>query len=269
MEANGIRYRMPVVFGPSDGPRQAEHGESFDCSDSPRTIAGFSFLSDRRVLDAVMPPRCELDGEPVVTVEHIQLREVNWLAGRGYNILGVKFPVVFRGEKETARGAFLAVLWENMAEPILTGREELGYAKLYCDLPSPHLNGNNVEYSAAWGGHEFARLSFEDLVDAEPSTSTPVGDGVIHHRYLPSLRVIGAADVDEMVITPSGGYEVKYDRFRRGKGSVEFVRSSWAQMPTMHHIVNRLADWPVLETRDAWVTEIRGAKDLSDQRVLM
>lgn len=215
-----------------------------------------------------MPPQCVLDGEPVVTIEHIQLREVNWLAGRGYNILGVKFPVVYQGRAETARGAFLAVLWENMAEPILTGREELGYAKLYCDLPPPAETEDAVYYSASWDGHEFARLTLDGLEDAEPARA-PDTDGVIHHRYLPSLRSIGGADVDEMVITPAGGYESRLERFRRGHGNVAFIRSTWAQMPTMYHIVNRLADWPVLEARDAWVAETRGTKDLSDQRVLM
>ena len=36
-----------------------------------------------------------------------------WLAGRGYNVLGVCFPVNFNGEKDHVSGDLLAVLWEN------------------------------------------------------------------------------------------------------------------------------------------------------------
>ncbi|SED97628.1 hypothetical protein SAMN05443249_6095, partial [Beijerinckia sp. 28-YEA-48] len=68
--------------------------------------------------------------------------------------------------------------------------------------------------------------------------------------------------------TPAGGASVQHDRFQLGKGCVEFVRSAWEQLPTMFHIINALADLPVIEQRGATLAETRGAKDLSDQRRL-
>ncbi len=56
--------------------------------------------------------------------------------------------------------------------------------------------------------------------------------------------------------------------FQRGKGSIEFIKSTWEQMPTMFHIVNALASLPVLENRDSSFACTIGYKDLSDQRVL-
>ena len=67
------------------------------------------------------------------------MKEIEWLAGRGYNTLGVSFPVEFSGNKDKARGNFLLVLWENLTDPILTGREELGFSKIYCNLPEAKL----------------------------------------------------------------------------------------------------------------------------------
>ena len=45
------------------------------------------------------------------------MTEIEWLAGRGYNVLGVSFPVVFNGKEDRARGSLLTVLWENLVRP--------------------------------------------------------------------------------------------------------------------------------------------------------
>jgi len=78
------------------------------------------------------------------------MKEIEWLAGRGYNILGVTFPAVFKGKEDTARGPFLTVLWENLADPIITGREELGFSKIYCELPEPRISRGEAHAVAGW-----------------------------------------------------------------------------------------------------------------------
>ena len=35
------------------------------------------------------------------------MKEIEWLAGRGYNTLGVSFPVVFNGEVDRATGSLI------------------------------------------------------------------------------------------------------------------------------------------------------------------
>ncbi|MDH7799022.1 hypothetical protein QBC99_005128 [Beijerinckia sp. GAS462] len=261
------RYRMPVVFGPTAGPRQGPNGEMYDYADAPRTTASVSFLTSNDALKRLLPPRCVLDGEPIVTVEHAELRELEWLAGRSYSMLGVKFPVVYQGSTDTVRGPFLAVLWENRVDPILSGREELGFAKLHCQLPEPRILRGTHTYSAIWDDHVFIRIAVSDLADARVPIPTSEVDGTLHHRFLPCVGGRGAA-IDEMVLTPAGGASVQHDRFQLGKGCVEFVRSAWEQLPTMFHIINALADLPVIEQRGATLAETRGAKDLSDQRRL-
>lgn len=262
------RRRMPVVFGPTCGPRQGPDGEAYDYADAPRTTASVSFLTDAAAIERLLPPRCKLHGEPVVTVEHVELRELEWLAGRSYSLLGIKFPVLYTGE-EQLEASFLSVLWENRPEPILSGREELGFAKLYCELPQPRVLRGKRHYSAVWDGHEFIRMTFADLEEAPPPPP-PSGSfsGVLHHRYLPRVAKDAAREVEQMVLTPAGGAVIHYDRVLRGVGSVEFVRSEWAQLPTMFHIVNALADLPQIESRGASIIDSRGTKDLSDQRVL-
>jgi Acetoacetate decarboxylase (ADC) len=260
------RYRMPTVFGPTAGPRQGPLGQRFDYSQARRETATVSFLTDSGKLGRYLPPRCALEGEPIVTLERTTLFDLEWLAGRSYSLLNVKFTVRYRGGEE-AVGPFLSVLWENMVEPILSGREELGYAKLFCELPPPRTIGANRCYRAVWDGHEFFRLSLYDLHD-EPASQRPAVSGVLHHRYLPAIAREGGAAVDEMVLTPAGGMAQRIVSRQAGRGEIMFVRSSWEQMPTMFHIVNALADLPILEYRECSLVSTIGFKDLSDQRVL-
>jgi hypothetical protein len=265
-EKRNGRHRMPIVFGPTPGPRAGEFGQAFDYSDAPRHITSVGFLTDGEALSRFLPPFCELDGEPVVTVEHVVLDELAWLAGRSYSLLSVKYPVVYRGPAETVRGSFLSVLWENLADPIISGREELGFAKLYCELPTRTLAGFRAA-SASWDGHTFLKMEVSNLCDSAPPPAAPV-DGVIHHRYLPQVGSLGVAEVEQMVLSPTGGVQVRRESYQTGKGSIAFAPSTWEQLPTMHHIVNALASLPVLEVRTAYFERSRGAKDLSDQRIL-
>jgi hypothetical protein len=49
---------------------------------------------------------------------------------------------------------------------------------------------------------------------------------------------------------------------------VQFHRAGWADLPTMYHVVNALADLPVREARGASVTMSHGGKPYLDQRIL-
>src|SRR5215210_4693962 len=104
-------YRMPVGFGPSAGPRRGPTGEIFDAAKSVKTLTcEVSFLTDSNALRNLLPPGFELLGEPVLTVTAGYLTEIAWLAGRGYNVVGVYFPATHCGEQRTD-GLYNAVLW--------------------------------------------------------------------------------------------------------------------------------------------------------------
>ena len=91
-------YMMPTHFGPSMGPRQGPCGRKFECLDSPKsTSISVSFLTNREQLEEFLPERFEVGAEPVVSVSASYMTEIEWLAGRGYNVLGVSFPAIFNG----------------------------------------------------------------------------------------------------------------------------------------------------------------------------
>ena len=261
---------MPTHFGPRTGPRQGPDGGTFANLDTPHnTEVSVSFLTDADALGAMLPPCFALAGEPVVTVFARYMTQVEWLAGRGYNILGVMFPAAFNGEKDRVRGPFLAVLWENLADPIITGREELGFAKIYCELPEPQVLRGGWHCSASWLGFRFLDLRVGDLSPADSGPSEPDPNrGLLHYKYIPKTGEWGEADAEYPVFTPSTGSNERIVEAWSGEGTVQFHRAAWEDMPTQYNIVNAFAALPVVEYRGAGVTKSVGAKDLSDQRRL-
>jgi hypothetical protein len=264
----GLRYRMPVMFGPSISPRQGPGGVRYDSSQAPKTLVTATFLTDELSLEPLLPPGFSLRGEPTVTIEFTYFTKLEWLAGRGYNTLGVKIPVRYGGRRDSAAGMLLLVLWENMPEPIITGREELGFAKLYCEIPAARIIRGAEHYSARWDGHEFIRLTLSQLSDAAAPPSPSGIDGLLHYRYVPKVGAPGEADCEHAVLTPFGGAPLITDRYRTASATLECVHSTWEQVPTMYMVINALAAFPLREFRSASIAEQRGGKDLSDQRAL-
>jgi hypothetical protein len=48
-----------------------------------------------------------------------------------------------------------------------------------------------------------------------------------------------------------------------------FHRAAWSDLPTLHHVVNALAELPIIEPRGGSLTHSRGGKSSRDQRVLV
>ena len=269
-----MMYRMPTHFGPAAGPRQGPDGRKFECIDNPLgTAYSVSFLTNARQLESSLPPGFSLHGESVVTVFTNHMTEIEWLAGRGYNVLGVSFPARFDGEQDQVQGSFLTVLWENLTDPILTGREEIGFSKIYCELPPPAKLRGSYHLTASWLGFKFLDMHLHDLQELSAEEihrrqATSASDGTLHYKYIPRTGDWGRADAAYAVLTPAGNSNQRILEQHVGSGRVHFHRARWEDMPTQYNIVNALANLEILEYRGASLTKTIGGKDLSDQRIL-
>ena len=184
-------YRMPTHFGPRTGPRRGPDGRGFDCVGSPKSRShAISYLTHAAALEGLLPPGFALNGEPVVTVNATNMKEIDWLAGRGYNTLGASIPVSYTGQVDHLTGSLLLVLWENLTDPILTGREELGFSKIYCELPEPTVYNGATHCVGSWLGFRFLDMRLDDmeaLTEEEivAQAANVTSDGTLHYKYMP------------------------------------------------------------------------------------
>lgn len=275
----GMMYMMPTHFGPMTGPRQGPDGQQFECRDNPKSTSySVSFLTNSEQIEELLPRGFSLNGDPVVTINQTHMKEIEWLAGRGYNVMGVTFPVIYSGTKDRAIGPFLSVLWENLADPILTGREQLGFAKIYCELPEPVVCQGETFLSGSWLGFRFIdiRLRNMEIVTTENNPAPPapgkndILTGQLHLKYLPSTDNSSRDGVDAVyaTLTPSRDTNQKVLQMWRGDGTVNFHAARWQDMPTQFRIVNALKNLEIKEYLGATITQTIGGRDLSDQRKL-
>jgi len=248
-------HQMPTFFGPR--PLKDGGGHYRDV-----TTLVVPYLTDAKRLARYLPKRFHLDGEPVVQVVYAMNRQVEWLAGRGYNLIEVMVPVEFKGEADQLRGHLALVLWENLCDPILTGRENEGMPKLFAEIDDPEIDEGIWRISARHFGHEIVDMTVHqqaELTRAEIDARQQAGQDRDHWfgwRYMPKIGGIGMA-LEEPTVFP---LEQTIGRAWQAAGEVTWALPTWEQNPTQFHIVNALAELPIVETRPA--TIMRGSTTL-------
>jgi hypothetical protein len=93
-------------------------------------------------------------------------------------------------------------------------------------------------------------------------------DGRLMLKYVPRTGAWGETDLRQVTLTPAADPDKTVDRHQVGTGTVRFHKAAWSDLPTMHHVVNALAELPVIESRGGSVSQSRGGKPYRDQRVL-
>ncbi|MCO4811400.1 MAG: acetoacetate decarboxylase family protein [Gammaproteobacteria bacterium] len=245
------KYLMPAHFGVPEMPKPPS-GWYRDV-----TTMNVQYLTDRERLQALLPHPFKVAEEALVTVTYAQSRDIDWLAGRGYNLISVNAAVVFEGDQEQLEGSFTLVVWENLADPILSGRELTGIPKIFADIDDHTVTDEEWRCGASHFGSAIVDLSIRNLTVptaeqvAAAQAEQESKDNPMAWRYIPAVGGFGAA-ISEPTIYPSKN--VITDA-QIGEGRIEWHRLTWEQNPTQFHIVNKLADLPVLEYRPAIVTK--------------
>ena len=250
------RYQMPAHFG----PRPQSPKSSFRYHDI--TMMVVPFVTDPKVLAAYLPEPFEVAENAVVTVTYAGNRNVDFLAGHGYNMIGVTAAVVFKGEQDLLEGSFTLVIWENLADPILMGRELQGIPKIFADIQDHSVIAGEWRTTAGHFGHKIVDMFISDLRDPSPAeieayaNASAGKDNPMGWRFLPAVGGLGQG-LNEFTTFPS---ETNLSEVKIGQGRVDWQHLTWEQNPTQCHIVNALADLPVLHQLPAMVA--RGSANL-------
>ena len=256
---------MPVEFGPAPGPRNLPASQRHRRFDKKATSLTLSAGTDAGLLAALLPNGMTLVEESRLEIVVTLLSDIGWLAGRGYNIVMVRIPACWNGEQPVA-GHFVPVVWENMADPILTGREELGWPKIFADIPAPRATGARMRGSASWDGFRFFEFAAENLEPAAVPEAAP--EAMIFHKYIPRTGEWGTAEIDQMTIVEPGPPAPEIRSCEVGSGRFSFSSARWQDMPTQYPIVNALAALPLTDFGPAVRLETSGGTDVSGQRIL-
>jgi len=298
----GLLWRMPTSFGPMPGPRQDFYGRRRDNSKGRFATASVKFKSSRTVLENLFPTEkfkfAAADTIAYATFAVTQLDSLEWLGGRGYSHFGLYIHGVEHTKEngDTTVGTYLPVLFENLTDPILSGRDELGFPKLYAELDSK-TDGKAFELSAGWMSLKFCSLSLSNLTEAptangdsatpaeaEPSRHPhappppPKEEGLFVHKYIPATGSLGSkergqADIEYTAFVHNDEdaktVEKKVEKtLKASSAEVKFDSLDWKALPTLHHIVERLKEVPIFEVVEATVVEGSGVSDLSTARRL-
>jgi acetoacetate decarboxylase len=244
-------YMMPAHFGPR------HMGEKSSGWYHDVTMMIVPYLTDRDKLAACLPEPFSVAEEPIVSVVYACNKKVDWLAGHGYNQIGVNAAVEFNGEEDKLAGNFTLVMWENLTDPILAGRELQGIPKIYADIPDHSIIADEWRTNASHFGHKILDISINELrvptpEEVEAGQKAQEGkDNWMGWRYLPGVGGFGES-ISEATLFPS---ENVFTEGWIGAGEIKWNRLTWEQNPTQYHIVNALADLPVLEYLPAFVTK--------------
>ncbi|WP_235523601.1 acetoacetate decarboxylase family protein [Sphingobium sp. Leaf26] len=266
------------MFGPAPGPRQHPDGRMWTPAEAGRMTAQWmkvGYRTEAAKLEALLPPGFSLRGEPIVSISCAWFKDLYWLAGRGYGILSVDFPVTYEGKTEKLDGALCPIIWEGSPDAIMTGREELGFPKMFARFSDFHWDeaAGRAACDASWFEHRFFDVELTNLVEEENPIKQLPGSGggaQMYYKYMPRTSPGGRDGSDIAYVTTSaapagsGGSvaNINFDdfEFRRwvGTGRLNWHRATFEQLPLSFHIVNGMAGLDILEVTDAEMVHFTG-----------
>jgi hypothetical protein len=243
--------------------------------------SSIKFKTSRTVLQNLFPPgskQWKFTSPATVayaSVSQTSLDGMEWLGGKGYNFImlllhGITYTT---SSGKTIHGMHLPCIFEDLPDPVITGRDELGMPKLVCAVDKIRGRSSQI-VKTSWRGAEWGIFEWENLAEVPIESKegmmggSNAGEGILAARYFPAVGrdKKGQADADYVIIdrfaeaTP----KPRIERIFKAKNArITFDAGDEQRLPTLHYITSRLAEIPVYEVVDARIIEGTGVADLS------
>ncbi|MDO5846444.1 MAG: acetoacetate decarboxylase family protein [Methanocorpusculum sp.] len=235
---NNLRYGMPPHFG--GFPYTYSYGNIVyeDC-----TCLMMNYTTERDILEQYIPDVFELL-KPEVSVSSNSAHGVGWMGGGHYSCIALTAPV--KHIKTGTEGAYMLILWEDSAYPILGGREDTGMPKVFCDIGEYAKFEDHASLCGSYNGRNFIDLEIhiqKDLTAEEVAAAGVMHLNQIGWRYIGNFRKPGAA-ISEPTIYPVEMYPTAIST---GVGKVTWTKLTYQQYPMQAHMIDALANIPILE----------------------
>lgn len=247
----GQFYTMPVNFGP------AGTGSTIYHEVETVTVA---WRTERKALLALLPPVFELP-EAILVLSYRVNRQVDWAAGRPYNLVALNVPVVFRGADGPIEGYYALVVWEDFTDAIISGREQSGVPKIAAEIQTLRQVDGRWFGAMSLNGHTFFELNFRasDEVEASASPGRLAEAGATERlnwfgwRYIPQVNGAGGS-INEFVNFPQDTQTLST---RTGVARLRWTVLGPSRAPTQAHIIAAIAALPLGDQLFAEVTTAR------------
>lgn len=238
-------WLMPAHFGQPewgqpwpDQPGELHYGDV--------TGISISYLTDGEQLSSYLPHPYELEGPPIVTVGYSMNRDITWLAGGEYNIVAVTVRATYPGEIDKVSGSYVLVMWENLTDPILAGREFQGIPKIYGEIEDHRIFNGVWRATLGNRGRTILDIQAANLVKIEPDqlqqlNARSAQGRMLGWKYIP----------DETGSGPIVSYATEFPMSTRYKeawsaiGSLKWYPQTWEENPAQAHIVNAMHSLPI------------------------
>lgn len=275
LNKNALYRRMPLSFGPPPGPRQDCNGWARGMGKPTYKTSYITFKTHKSYLSTLLPTENFLINTKgswaTATFSVSRLENLDWLGGRGYSFFGLYIhEVVYTASlnsstdtkngddttRQELKGNFLPILFENKPDPIITGREELGFSKMFATLDEGATPATSFALSAGWEGTEFCHFSLEDLVK-DPAAESVLQTPLLHYKAVPSSKAKGDVDGEYVTTYPALPVAEGERRWRAGRGEIKFTDLQGEELesafPTLVNIVEGLRNIKIVEVVGAGV----------------
>jgi hypothetical protein len=245
----GLRYDMPVVFGPSSVGAKAHFREI-------RNIT-HRFLTDPSALEPLVPYHFSLAEPAVVNVASNIHVGVDWLAGRNYNTAFASIEVRAKDGDKDLRGTYVLVQWEAGPHLVFAAREFLGVAKLSGEIPDHERGPDTAAFECSEYGTRMFRVEVTDLTPVDVPNAEGLHEaGGFGWKYITGPGGIVDADYPTKQVS-----RTKLLSKWTGASSLVWDQPTWEQCPLSCRFVERLGALPVLEVLPASVSIMTGMFD--------
>jgi acetoacetate decarboxylase len=252
-------YMMPLLMGPVADRTKGAKYESVE-------IFSLQYKTDYDSVKALLPKGYEPYDDPSVNIAFSFYDGVDFMAGKGYNVVFVVLAAKYQGKTDNLEGDYVLVILENDTVPIISGRELLGAPKIYADISSPEvLTDNNHRCEAfLWGhlllGAEFGPMKKQNLVVRKMGGRMLSGRPWMTHKYIPSLE--GEPDADYPIANWS---DSKMEELWLGKtGRLYLGEAGVEDIGVFKGIIDAIGSLPVHEISQ--VSRWRGSQVLRYDR---
>ncbi|KEF60633.1 uncharacterized protein A1O9_02194 [Exophiala aquamarina CBS 119918] len=279
-KTKGAIWRQPTVFGPMPGILRLE---SVCTSQKAKTMTfSITFKTSGTLLRSLLPNKSySFSTRDTVALASFKIqtrREVELFGNKPFErvlfeIHGLNYT---KPDGTVLPVNFVPIVFENSADVITASREEFGLPSVFSDIMLEDGPNGSLSAILSWGGVQWAKFWVKDLVATPEKWQT--SECLLVHRYLSKITdkpVRGESEIEEDILIveqpttashlPNGDNtsngEAKADmrvNFKESsQAGIEITPHNQQELPTLHHIVSRLAELPVFGIVSAkmWVEE--------------